>query len=320
MRPSMLVALAACHGSEHQFGPAVVEPPTLPGVPFYADCEIQVDFDYQSPQQDGLADGIVDETEVWSYTSEGYLEGMTTDANGDGAADANRTYEYDGRGHVVLETWYAGTEIERKITYRYGRTLGLVTSAETYYAYMDAVGDAVTYTYDDGRLALAEYDHGAPVDGEPDQVLAYTYNAVGDVATASNDTTYTPALDSRTVYLYGGGLLISDTTIYGEDPADAVQTTYTQDARGRLIAKEVDGSPIDGTLTAFHAYAYDDLDRILSEEVDLANDTRPTDGVVDVRRDWVYNEFGLIAAYTEGRPVDDLHFYREDYSYRCDLF
>ena len=111
---------------------------------------------------DGNADAIVDLTETWSFASDGQLSENSIDTDANGLADLVYSISYDAHGRNVHE-------------------MGVDGLMALFYE-LTTIRDA------NGLPIHDEFD--ATGDGTPDRVSDWSRNALGDVTTMLEDTTF----------------------------------------------------------------------------------------------------------------------------------
>jgi len=150
-----------------------------------------------------------------------------------------------------------------------------------------------TYGYDAaGHVVREEWD--ATADGVVETLVTRTYDDAGrltSVQVEGFDEEHAAASD-RYVWIYEGDRLVREEH---EDAAGVLlrRVTYTHDAAGRLVTKELDHGA-DGTVDARWTYTNDDAGRRTSEEWD-----QDADGAPESRSEWTYD--------AEGREAGERH-------------
>lgn len=284
---------------------------------------------------DVLDDGTqLDRTE-WTYHSDGRLDLIRRDRDGDGQfeertthmydsgrltrieidrdlgdapIDESRVFTYDGDGNLLTEERLLGDPgtVVRRETWTHdgeGRPLSHTLDEDA----DDMADRVVTWTYAaGGTLESESVDEGAT--GMPVEVR--TYDADGNLLT--EEELEDGVLESRDVYMYVGGLLATHTH-YADDSGDVVyMIEYDYDDGDRLLTEERDGDG-DGSVDRITRHTYDSAGRLLSIEVDL-NADGTTVVAVEMR---MYDSAGNLLSIARDGDADGDVDDAETFTYAC---
>jgi hypothetical protein len=223
-------------------------------------------------QTDTDGDGIVNDTQEWTFHASGATASFITsfDADDDGTVDQTLSWSYDLQGRPVSFQQDSGADgsIDSSEIWSYAPD-GFTNEV---YGAAGVLSSRVQVTYDaQGRTVLTQRDNDG--DGTfssvSDEVLTFTYttNGAADVDTVDGGAGLTPdgVPDVRTERLYdASNRLVQRTVLQVADLTVLQRQTYVYDAQGNQASQEddLDG---DGTILSGWIRTFDANGRVLTD-------------------------------------------------------
>ncbi len=235
----------------------------------------------------------------YTYDASGRVTKESTDRNGDGIADSEKTYTYDSQGRLSQITDSA-TNITEQLSYD-GQGNILTRSIRS-----SSAGQLMqeAYSYAGNRLSNLAVTRGTEVSR-----TRYDYASNGKIASFLQDVDGDGIDDTRSSYTYSGDLPSVYTQDTNNDGTPDVVTTYSYDAQGNRRSVDIVSTAPDVS-SQIGYFTYDAQKNLTRYEQDLHRDGR-----IDLIEDYRYNARNQRTRYRRDVNADGQWDFIAQYTY-----